>query len=156
MKEHNDRGVRFRYPSDWSLIDESTDDKIEVTVQSDGTAFWTLAVFAGGPEPADLVESAVAVYRADYPDADVYPAEQEAGPFGPVVTCEVEFVLFELIAAAAVRSYRVGDRSVLVLHQGSDQELETRRPVLNAMTASVRIEATDVPVWPPAFRPLDE
>lgn len=156
MKEYHERGVRFAYPSDWTLADEPSDEKVEVTVQSDGTTFWTLAVFADGPDPAELVGSAVAAYRADYPDADVYPTEEEPGPFGPVVTGELEFVLFELIAAAWVRSYRVGERTVLILFQGADQELQTRRPVLDAMTASVRIEAVEAPEWPPGFGPPED
>ena len=151
MKEYHDHGVRFRYPSDWTLADDSGDGKVEVTVQSDGTAFWTLAVFADGPDPERLAESAVEAYREDYPGADVYPAEERTSAAGPAVAREVEFVCFELIAAAHVRAYRAGERTVLVLFQGSDEELETRRPVLDAMTDSVRVEADGSPVWPPAL-----
>lgn len=148
MKEFDAHGVRFRYPEDWSLTDESTDEKVEVTVQSDGTAFWTVAVFGDGPAPESLVESAVSAYREDYPDLDAYPAETTAGPFGPAVSREVEFVCLELIAAARVAAYRAGDRTVMTLFQCADVELESRRPLLDAMTASLEVAAPDAAPWP--------
>lgn len=150
MKEYDAGGVRFRYPESWSLADESTEDKVAVTVQSDGTAFWTLAVFPDAAPPEHVVESVVAAYRDDYPELDIYPAETFAGPEGQGVRRDIEFVCLELIAAAHVEAFEAGGRTVMVLSQGADAELEERQPVLDAMTASIEVtgEGSGSSPWP--------
>lgn len=148
MQEFAGHGVRFRYPESWAVTDESTDEKVAVTVQSDGTAFWTVAVFPDAPRPERVVESAIAAYREDYTEIDVYPVETKNGPHGPIVTRDLEFVCLELIAAAHVEAFETGGKTVLVLFQASDAELGTRRAVLDAMTASIEIEAAPEPEWP--------
>lgn len=151
MKEFDSHGVRFRYPENWTLIDDSSDEKVEVTVQSDGTAFWTVAVFPGDVSPDRLVESAVDAYRGDYPGLDAYPSETVEGPSGPVVSREVEFVCLELIAMARVAAYRSGDRTVMTLYQAADVELESRRPVLEAMAGSLAVASSEPSAWPPGM-----
>lgn len=139
MPEYDAHGVRFQYPETWTLDDESSDEKVAVTVQSDGTAFWTLAVFVDAPKPERVIESVVAAYREDYPELDVYPLTTTPGPHGPVSSREIEFVCLELIATAKVEAYQIGDRTAMILFQCADAELETQRPILDAMTASLRI-----------------
>ncbi|HEX6984052.1 MAG TPA: hypothetical protein VF170_01690, partial [Planctomycetaceae bacterium] len=63
MKEFDAHGIRFRYPETWAVSDDSSDDRVAVTVQSDGSAFWTVAVFPDAPQPERVVESAVSAYR---------------------------------------------------------------------------------------------
>jgi hypothetical protein len=148
VQEVAGHGVRFRYPESWAVTDESTDEKVAVTVQSDGTAFWTIAVLPDAPRPERVVESAVAAYRDDYTEIDVYPAQTKTGPSGTVVSREIEFVCLELIAAAHIEAYETGAQTVLILFQASDAELKTRRDVLDAMTASVQVAEDETPAWP--------
>jgi hypothetical protein len=150
VKEFDAHGLRFRYPGSWTVSDDTTDDKIAVTVQSDGSAFWTVAVFPDAPQPARVVESAVAAYRDDYPELDVYPPETRADTRGTVLSRDLEFVCLELIAAARIESFQTGGATVLVLFQGSDVELESRRPILDAMTASIEVAhaGDNTPDWP--------
>ena len=149
MREFNAHGLRFKYPATWTVTDDSGDEKIAVTVQSDGSAFWTVAVFPDGPRPERVLESAVAAYRDDYPELDVYPVETNAGSRGTVFSRDLEFVCLELIAAARIEAYQTGEATVMVLFQGDDAELESRRPVLDAMTASVAFHSGETPTdWP--------
>jgi len=148
VQEFAEHGIRFRFPESWAVTDESSPDKVAVTVQSDGTAFWTIAVFPEAPRPERVVESAIAAYRDDYTEIDVYPLETKSGPHGPIVTRDLEFVCLELIAAAHVEAYETGGKTVMVLFQAADAELGTRRAVLDAMTASVEVEPEAKPDWP--------
>ncbi len=148
MEEYAEHSLRFRYPESWAVTDESSPEKVAVTVQSDGTAFWTVAVFPDAPRPERVVESAVAASRDDYTEIDVYPVETNSGPHGTVVSRDLEFVCLELIAAAHVEAYETGGKTVLVLFQASDAELGERRAVLDAMTASVEVEPETEPDWP--------
>ncbi|GIT29665.1 MAG: hypothetical protein Ct9H300mP1_17110 [Planctomycetaceae bacterium] len=69
---YDDDGVRFAYPESWELVREETDGGVTLTVNADGTSFWTLALYPaavvggghdriGGPPPEE------------YPESDVYP-----------------------------------------------------------------------------------
>ncbi|MGC1273007.1 MAG: hypothetical protein WBC44_04825 [Planctomycetaceae bacterium] len=149
MKEFDAHGIRFRYPSTWTLSDDSGEDKIAVTVQSEGSTFWTVAVFPDAPRPERVIESAVTAYREDYPDLDVYPIETRTESRGTVLSRDLEYVCVELIAAARIEAFHAGNSTVMVLFQGADAELESRRPVLDAMTASLEMaESDDEPIWP--------
>lgn len=143
MKEFHAHGLRFEYPATWSAVDESSEEKTAVTVQSNGSTFWTVAVFSDGPQPERVLESAIAAYRDDYPELDVYPSETRSEPRGTVVGRDLEFVCLELIAAARIEAFQSGDATVMVLFQGSDAELASHRPLLDAMTASVKVEGDE-------------
>lgn len=147
MQEYDAHGVRFQYPESWTLSDESTDEKLAVTVQSPGTAFWTLAVFEDSPSPERVIESAVAAYREEYPEADIYPLNSTPGPQSPVFSREIEFVCLELIVTAKVEAYQAGSRTAMVLFQLSDTEIETHRSALDAMTASLQIRDAADSTW---------
>ena len=153
MQEFAGHGLRFRFPESWAVTDESSPDKVAVTVQSDGTSFWTVAVFPDAPRPERVIESAVSAYRDDYTEIDVYPVETKEGPSGLVVSRDLEFVCLELIAAAHVEAFETGGKTVLVLFQGSDAELGDRRAVLDAMTASIEVDPDPEPDWPDEVLP---
>ena len=56
---------------------------------------------------------------------------------------DVDFVCFELINSAFIRSFQTERFTVLVLYQGFDAELETTRPLLEAISASLAFAVED-------------
>ena len=148
VAEYAGHGIEFRYPAAWTVADDSPEVGVSMTVQSDGTAFWSVAVFPDAPAPEAVLESSLEAYRDDFPEADIYPVRAQPGPQGPELACEVEFVCFELIAAAQLRCFAAGGSTVLVLSQGTDAELDDYRPLLDAMNASLRVTATAPDDWP--------
>ena len=138
-------GVRFAYPESWQLTREGEEAGVVVlTVSGDGTSFWTLAIYPGTITPVELVESAVAAFREEYEEADVYPIEGALCGF-PCEGRDVEFVCLELINTASLRAFESPGFTAVVLFQGTDHELRETRPVLEAITNSLALTLTGLP-----------
>jgi len=142
---YDDDGVRFAYPESWELIREETDGGVTLTVNADGTSFWTLALYPSSvSSAADMIESAVTAYRDEYPESDVYPVEGSLCGF-PCEGRDVEFVCLELINTVSLRAFETPGFTAMVLFQGTDHELRETRPVLEAITRSLAL--TMPTVW---------
>lgn len=141
-------GVRFEYPVDWGLIEESGPDQTTITLQSPGTSYWTLSLFDDRPAPEQLVASVMEAYESSYEDLDVYEPEVQILGF-PAVTRELDFVCLDLVNTAAMVAFQAVEQSVLVIYQGEDRELTTTRPVMEAITHSlfchINSDSDDVP-----------
>ena len=136
-------GIRFRYPASWALSEQEDDRLTSVTVDSPETSSWSVSLFSDGPSPEEVVHSAIEAFREEYAEVDVYPAEARMADRSSVAR-DVDFVCFELISSAFLRAFRAERCTVLVLYQGFDGELETTRPLLEAISASLALD--DEPV----------
>ena len=144
---YDDDGVRFAYPESWELtreVDESEPGSLMLSVQGDGTSFWTLALYPAAVSAAELIESAVEAYRAEYEEADVYPVEGSMCGF-PSEGRDVEFVCLELINTAVLRAFEAPGFTAMVLYQGSDHELAEMREVLEAISGSLKLSMPGLP-----------
>lgn len=135
---YDDDGVRFAYPESWELIREEADGAVMLTVNGDGTAFWTLALYPGMSSATDLIESAVEAYCEEYQESDVYPVEGSLCGF-PCEGRDVEFVCLELINTVSLRAFETPGFTAMVLFQGTDHELRETRPVLEAISSSLAL-----------------
>lgn len=139
LETYHGNGVEFRYPEFWELSEQRDSQQVSIAVSSPGTSFWSLSLFFERPSPGDLVDSALQAFREEYDELDVYPVAGRLGPYA----CEgrdVQFVCLELINTAAFRALQAGDVTLFVLYQGTDQELEETRPILEAISSSLRLE----------------
>lgn len=136
-------GVRFRFPSDWTLTEQSTDDETTISLQSDGTSFWTLMLLKSRPDPEEVVETVVSAFEQDYEDVDVSPSIGNLVGF-PALVRELDFVCYDLVNSATVRAFQTSEQTVMVLHQGTDHELKTTRNQLLAITESLQIDDEDL------------
>lgn len=139
---YNNHGIRFDYPSRWTVSEEAEGETLSVTVASDETCFWTIWLMPGGPEPEELIESAVRAFEEEYDDLDQYRAEGELCEF-PSLYCDLEFVSLELINSAFLRAFRTARYSILILSQGTDHELDYSREALDAITDSLECGLDD-------------
>ena len=67
---YRNHGIRFCHPGDWTVTEEAGPDVLTISIQSHGTSFWTLTLFEDAPDPADILETAITVYRDEYTDLD--------------------------------------------------------------------------------------
>ena len=135
-------GIRFRYPTSWELVEQEDGESTSITVASPETSFWSVSLFRDGPSPQQVVASAVEAFREEYDEVDVYPCEEKMGD-RPGVARDVDFVCFELINSAFLRSFQTDRFTVLVLYQGFDGELADTRPLLEAISASLTLEGEE-------------
>jgi hypothetical protein len=142
VNRYQKHGVQFQFPSDWVLTEQSTDDETTISLQSDGTSFWTLMLFNSRPDPEDVVDTVVSAIEQDYEDVDVSSSMDDLGGF-PSLVRELDFVCYDLVNSATVRAFQTSQQTVMVLYQGTDHELAVTRDQLVAVTRSLQIEDED-------------
>jgi hypothetical protein len=141
--EYTDHGVQFRFPSDWTLSEESNYEETTITIQSDGTSFWTLMLFKSRPDPEEVLETVVSAFVQDYEDVDVTSAIDNLAGL-PSLGRDLDFVCYDLVNSAVVRAFQTSDQTIMVLYQGTDHELESTRDQLHAITASLKCDDEDI------------
>ncbi len=137
-------GIRLRYPAYWEVTEQDDDEATSITVASPETSFWSISLFHDGPSPQEVLESALEAFREEYAEVDVYASTERIGERAGVAR-DVDFVCFELINSAFLRAFQTERYTVLVLYQGFDGELETTRPMLEAISASLAFAGEDEP-----------
>lgn len=139
---YHSHGIRFNYPDLWELSEQRGDNETTITVESPDTSFWSLSIFYGGTSPDEVLETAVSALQAAYEEVDVYSSNARIGEHEGAAR-DVEFVCYELINSAFLRAFETDDFTALVYYQGTDHELVESRPILEAITASLRYEPED-------------
>lgn len=142
-QRYQSHGIGFRFPDGWSLQEQEEGGDRTISVQSPETSFWAVSLLPERPEPADVIEAAVAAFEEEYPDLDVYTVEAELCR-QPTLARDLDFVCLDLVNSAALRAFRTGRYTVLVLYQGNDRELEHTRELLEGISRSLYCELEDV------------
>lgn len=134
-----DAGVRFRYPENWQLQREETEEGWTLMLQSPETAFMLISVREDSPSVDELVETALAAMREEYPDLEAEECvDSIAGQ--PAVGHDIRFFSLDLTNTAWTRSFYTEQGTILVLCQVNDLELEKNEPVLRAICASLEVD----------------
>ena len=129
--------VRFYYPENWSIIEEQADDwPRTVTVQSPGTAFWSLHVYQPAVSPLELAGEVVQTMREEYPDLDVTTESHEVAGQA-TAGYDMDFHCLDLIVHARVLGIVHGERTFLLMFQAEDAEFERLEQVFLAITTSL-------------------
>jgi hypothetical protein len=137
--------LRFAYPENWVIEeDEETDALQAVSVLSQETAFWSVMIYEGQRDLAQMAEAVIATLSAEYPQLERDPAESSAdarypdppGAFG----YDLSFPYLDLMNSAILRTFHHRGHTYLVLAQAEDREMEQVEPVFRAMTMSLTAE----------------
>lgn len=139
MNVFEGHGVRFEYPADWTLSQDSDEGNVAVTVESGGTAFWMLSILQDRPPAEEVIQAAVDSLQDEYEDCDIYESSEQICLL-PTEGCDVDFSCLELLNRACLRSCEGDTTSLFVLYQTSDVEKEEMTPLLQAMTKSLSWE----------------
>jgi hypothetical protein len=117
---YEDHGVRFAYPSDWTVDVTDEGDVTTVDLQHpEGVAFVLVRVDESCSDPEETADLALEAMREEYPELDASPVMEALGEH--VVTGhDVEFFSLDVANAATIRCFRSPRRTVLVFGQWSD------------------------------------
>lgn len=129
-------GIRFEYPEDWILHEQSTPEEVSITINSPETSFWSLTLLLDRPDPYRVIETVIDTLREEYSDVDIYSSEDRLGDLRTVAR-DVDFVCHELIGSAFVRAAVIPGFTLLVLYQGADFELEETQSILERVSKSL-------------------
>ena len=136
-------GISFRYPENWQLEREESDNGWTVLLQSPGSAFLLLTFDESMPLAEEMADAALEALRADYPDLEAEDRiEKFAGQMaiGHDINFLVSRINHDLTNTCWTRSFSSDTGTVLVLCQANDLELEEYGPVLRAVCASLTVE----------------
>ncbi len=138
MNEFAQHGLQFRYPEDWTLDEVRSGDGHTITVSSPGTSFWCISLFPHRPAPEEVLDTACQAFEDEYEEVDVYEASTEVAGENAAGR-DIEFVCLELVNSAVLRAVATPERTILVLYQGTDHELEDTRRMMERITESLVI-----------------
>jgi len=144
MNVFDESGVRFEYPSDWTISRASEEGTTAITVESSGTAFWMLSILQERPPAEEILQTALTSLREEYEDCDVYESAEQICLL-PTDGYDVDFSCLELINRACLRACEGDTSSLFVLYQTSDVESEQMTPQLEAITQSLSWELASDP-----------
>lgn len=133
-------GLQFCYPENWTLCDEQLDPaRPSVSVQSPGTAFWSLAGYPATTETQAVAAEALRAMRSEYESLEFQPIADSvrAAAGEDVFGYDMQFFCLDMVISARVVAFRSRGRTFLVQWQAEDQEFESLREVFQAMTLSV-------------------
>ena len=131
-------GVRFDYPENWIVEQDSPGDHWAVTVQSPQTAFMMISAHSLENSVEDVLETALSALREDYPDLESEPVtEKIARRQAPGL--DVQFISLDFTNSCWIRCFTTSKHTVLVMCQASDFEVEELEPVLRAMRSSIQV-----------------
>jgi hypothetical protein len=120
IEVYEDHGVRFEYPSDWTVEVTDEDEVTTVDLQHpEGVAFVLVRTDESCSDPEETADLALEAMREEYPELDASPVMETLGEH--IVTGhDVEFFSLDVANAATIRSFRTPRRTVLVFGQWSD------------------------------------
>jgi hypothetical protein len=134
---YENRGIRFLYPENWSIMDEEPEGwPRSVTVQSEHTSFWSLHVYPAFQETGDVVNEVVESIREVYPDLEVLPANER---YGVTDTQGVDICFFylDLLVEAKIRCLKTPSLTLVWHYQAESREFDEMEPVFQAMATSL-------------------
>ncbi len=154
FKEYDDLGVRFIYPTNWTVQTETWDrGTYGISVDSPEGSFWSVAIF---PQGVDLDEAAKNILSQLHAEYD----ELEEGEIERVVAdCildgyEINFFYLDLTSTAQALKFEDGERGYVVFWQTCDRlaitgESLSRVDVFDVMTHTLICNLTgqDVDFW---------
>ena len=126
-------GVRFFYPEDWTVEDESGE---EITVYSPEGAFWIVAVHPPGTNAEKLADEARTAMGAEYPGLESEPVSETVCDW-PGVGFDMNFIYLDLVNISLVRCFETPAGTLVTFCQSEGREYERVAPVFRAMTQSV-------------------
>jgi len=139
VKQFEEDGVSFRYPDDWTLERDDTENGWTASLQSKETAFLVVTLDRGMAEPEQMAQAALAALQSEYAGLEADPAvDMLAGEMS--VGHDVQFFSFDLPNTAWTRSLYCGAGTLLLYWQANDLELPATEPVLRAITASLKVD----------------
>lgn len=137
--QFDEGGIRFRYPENWRLERDDTEEGWTVTLQSPDTAFLMVCLREDAPTTNEMVEAAMTALRDEYPDLETDDCvDSVAGQ--SAVGNDVRFFSLDLTNTCWLRSFYSSRGTVIVMWQANDLELEQNEPILRAICASMEVE----------------
>ncbi|MDA1016667.1 MAG: hypothetical protein O3A00_19690, partial [Planctomycetota bacterium] len=121
--QYDAHGLKFQYPADWTLDEQDREEEVTISLTNGETSLWSVTLILSRVSPHDVIETALAAFRAEYGTIDEFVSQVELCDY-PTVAIDIEFECLDLNNSAYLRAFRTGRYTVFVLYQATDDELE--------------------------------
>jgi hypothetical protein len=144
---YENHGVKFAYPENWKLFEESEHWPREVCVESPSGAQWALHLYEPPRDLKDLIQGALKAIEGEY---DQVEAEYVQEPLGSAVAegCNMTFFYLDLLVICQARCFTWGNKTLLLMAQAEDRDFQELDAVFRAMTFSL-LQSLDAGPSPP-------
>lgn len=129
-------GIKFQFPDNWTIEEESSGRRQTVTVYAPGGSFWTVAVHPLSADPSELAKGVVEAMQQEYPLVESDAVEEQLDGHD-TVGYDMNFYYLDLTNSSQVRSLRLGRHTYTIFCQGEDRDFEQNQPVFRAMAVSL-------------------
>ena len=130
-------GVRFLYPENWTISDEQFDEIPQsVTVQSTGSAFWSVHIYPASFRPTDLTAEALAAMSKEYDNLESSQCVEWIGE-NQATGYDLEFYCLDFVVTAKTLALTISDRTYLLVYQSESREYDKLGQVFIAISTSL-------------------
>lgn len=138
-------GVRLLYPENWQLIDVDADGMpYQFTLQSQGTAYWTLFIFPPGHEVRPKVKEIIEGLQEEYKEVEVLPVEETLGET-KTKGVDLAFFYLDLLVEAKIRTLRTPSATLIWHYMAESKEMDEREQVFKAIAISMLQQLVPLP-----------
>jgi hypothetical protein len=130
-------GIRFAYPENWTIADEQLDESpLGVSVQSPQGGYWDLRIFSSRLALQQVSDQALDAMREEYADLETEAVTEELFNV-TAVGYDLDFFCLDLLVTSRIRSFHLGDRTLLLICQAENREFDRQQLVYSAITKSL-------------------
>lgn len=129
-------GFQCLYPDNWTLSQEKHADYEGFTLESPGTAMFSVLQYRQPVEPQLAIDHAVKTLEDIYEDCEVEPVDSDL-PVDEAVSTELHFFVQRMLVAIRLQAFRAGGKTYLCQQQAEDREYDRTEAVFNAMLHSL-------------------
>jgi len=138
-QEYNNLGIRFPYPTNWSVQTESWDEGTYViTVDSPEGSFWSVTIYPKGIDREESAQKILHTLKGEYDKLEHLPVHRYIAD-RRLTGYEVNFFYLDMTSTAMVLHFEEGDRAYVLFWQTCDRlalmgEKVSHADVFEAMT----------------------
>ena len=138
-------GLKFLYPENWTLIDESdSDGPHAITLESpDGACSWAVHAYLSGADRDTVLKESLATLQETYEDLEVSKCEDRLGT-NSANGVEALFYCLDFLIRARLLIVQTEEYLLLFWFQAEDREFDKQDAVFKAMSISLLQSLTPV------------
>ncbi len=134
---YDKRGLKFLYPENWKLIDDSTDLPQVITLETpDGSSTWSVHVYPPETDGDLVLKETLESLQETYEDLEIFPHGQQFGKLN-ATGVEAMFYCLDFLIRAQLCLLQTRNSVLLLWTQAEDREFDKQQIVFQAIGTSL-------------------
>jgi hypothetical protein len=130
-------GLKFLYPENWKLIDDSIDSPQVITLETpDGSTTWSVHVYPAETDGDQVLRETLDSLQQTYEDLEISPHSIQLGEW-EATGVEAIFYCLDFLIRAQLHLLRTSDHLLLFWTQAEDRDFEKQQIVFHAIAISL-------------------